>query len=135
MAKAANRWDALDTWIEDALVALNLPQWQVTVIRDAADVEAWADIAAHSQADTADLRLSHDFWKQESTKQREVLTHELLHLVTCRADQVVEALEETMGKIGWAVFEPQYENAAERSVEHLAKLLATSLPLPEFPAL
>jgi hypothetical protein len=123
----------MDAWIREALISLNLPQWEVTVIRDAADVEAWADIAAHSQADTADLRLSHDFWKQESSKQREILTHELIHLATCRADQVVESLEETIGKIGWAILEPQYENAAERAVEHIAKLLAPSLPMPDFP--
>lgn len=111
---------------------LNLHQWQILVVRDASDVEAWADIAPHSQAQTADLRISHDFWSQSAERQREVLIHELLHLVTCRADQIVENLELTLGKIAWSAFELQYEDAAERSVDHMARVLARGVALPEF---
>lgn len=111
---------------------LNLHQWQITVVRDASDVEAWADIAPHSQAQTADLRISHDFWSQSAERQREVLIHELIHLVTCRADQLVENLELALGKIAWSAFELQYEDAAERSVDHMARVLSRSVVLPEF---
>jgi len=111
---------------------LNLHQWQIAVVRDASDVEAWADIAPHSQAQTADLRISHDFWSQPAERQREVLVHELIHLVTCRADQLVENLELTLGKIAWSAFELQYEDAAERSVDHMARVLSQGVPLPEF---
>jgi hypothetical protein len=111
---------------------LNLYQWQVNVVRDASDVEAWADIAPHAQAQTADLRISHDFWAQPAERQREVLVHELVHLVTCRADQLVENLESALGKVAWATLEPQYDDAAERSVDHMARVIAQSVALPEF---
>jgi hypothetical protein len=57
----------------------------------------------------------------------------LLHLITCRTDRVVENLEDALGKIAWAVYGPQYEDATERMTEHLAAVIAPSLSIPEFP--
>jgi hypothetical protein len=57
----------------------------------------------------------------------------LLHLITCRTDRVVENLEDALGKIAWAVYGPQYEDATERMTEHLATVIAPFLSVPEFP--
>lgn len=132
MAKSATHWNDLEGWLHDAQEILNLSHWKVTVIRDAADVEAWADISPHSQAESADLRISHDFWNQTPEKQREILTHELLHIALARIDQAVEGLEASLGKIAWSVFEPQYEDISERAIDHLAIAIAPSMPIPEF---
>lgn len=129
----ADRWTAVERWITDAQEALQITQWRVRVVQDAADIDAWADIDPHTQANTADLRLSHDFYRQDPEKQRLILTHELLHLVTCRTDRTVETLEEALGKIAWAVYEPQYTDATERMAEHLAAIIAPFLPLPKLP--
>jgi hypothetical protein len=128
-----DKYDALEGYVAELQVALNITYWKITVVRDAADVEAWADINPHAQAETADLRVSHDFWKQTPEHQREILAHEMLHIVTARLDQTVESLEEAFGKVAWAVYEPQYVNATERVVDHIAKVLAPNLPLPAFP--
>lgn len=133
MAKATDRWQALREWLDDAIVALNLTAWTVNVAPDASDVDAWADIDPHAQNHTAELRVSHDFWRQTPEKQRVILTHELVHLITCRHDQVIESLAEPLGKIAWAVFEPQHDDAAERAVEALAQIIAPTLHLPAFP--
>lgn len=133
MATKRDKWDDLEAYVTEVQAALNVANWKVSVARDASDVEAWADINPHEQNQTAELRISHDFWRQTPEMQREVLIHEVLHLVTARLDQTVEALEEAMGKVLWAVFEPQYENATERTVDHLAKVIAPSIPLPDFP--
>lgn len=133
MATKRDRWDDLEAYVLDLQTALNVVNWKVTIARDASDVEAWADINPHEQHATAELRISHDFWRQTPEMQRDVLVHEVLHLVTARLDQTVEALEDAMGKILWAVFDPQYENATERVVDHLAKVIAPSIPLPDFP--
>jgi len=133
MATKRDRWDDLEAYIAALQTALNVANWKVTIARDASDVEAWADINPHEQNATAELRISHDFWRQTPEMQRDVLVHEVLHLVTARLDQTVEALEDAMGKVLWAVFEPQYENATERAVDHLAKIIAPSIPLPNFP--
>ena len=132
-APKPDKYDVLEAYVADLQAALNVSYWKITVARDASDVEAWADINPHAQAETAELRVSHDFWKQTPELQREVLVHEMMHVVNARLDQTIEALEEAFGKIAWAIFEPQYEDATERVVDHLAKVIAPGLPLPEFP--
>ena len=132
MAKP-DKWTQLEEWLMESQMLLYVGDWKVTIVKDASDVDAWADIDPHAQNLTADLRVSHDFWRQEPEKQRLILTHELLHLVTCRTDRVVENLEEALGKVAWAVYEPQYEDATERMTDHLAAVIAPSLSLPEFP--
>lgn len=131
--KKPDRWTQLEEWLADAQANLGVTDWKVNVVKDASDVDAWADIDPHSQNLTADLRVAHDFWRQEPEKQRLILTHELLHLVTCRTDRVVENLEEALGKVAWAVYEPQYLDATERMTEHLANVIAPYLTMPEFP--
>jgi len=96
-------------------------------------VDAWADIEAHAQQPTADLRVAFDFWKQDPEKQRLILTHELLHLVLAHYARISENLEESLGKLAWAVIEPQLEDGEERTIEHLARIIAPYLSLPAFP--
>jgi len=132
-AAKPDRFDALEAYVAELQEALGITIWKVTIIREASDVEAWADINPHEQAESAELRVSYDFWKQTPEHQREILAHEMLHIVTARLDQTVESLEEAFGKVAWAVYEPQYVNATERVVDHIAKILAPNLPLPAFP--
>lgn len=129
-----SKWQALEEYVADLQRALNAAEWRVTIAQEASDVEAWADINPSEVAKTAELRVSHDFWTQSPERQREVLTHEVLHLITARLDATVEALEEPLGKVAWSVFERQYEMQTERLVDHLAVLLAPSIPLPAFPS-
>lgn len=128
------KWEALEQYVADLQRTLNVAEWRITIAHEASDVEAWADINPSEVAKTAELRVSHDFWVQPAERQREVLTHEMLHLLTARLDQTVEALEEPLGKVAWAVFDRQYEMQTERVVDHLAVLFAQSLPLPSFPS-
>jgi hypothetical protein len=128
LGKHEDRIAEVTKWVNDALILLNLHNWRVTVSTDAADIDAYADIEAHHQAETAILRLANDFWRKEKDKRREILTHELLHLAFARQDQIVENLEDTLGKLAWATFEPQYDDATERTVDHMARLIAPMLP-------
>ena len=133
MAKAQDKFTALRGWVADAQVFLSIDTWEITIVEAASDVDAWADIDPHAQAFTADLRVSHDFWTQTPEKQRLILTHELLHLVLARYARVAETMEESLGKLAWAVLEPQLEDAEERATEHLARIIAPYLALPAFP--
>ena len=135
MAAAAkpDRFDALEAYVAELQEALGITVWKITVVREASDVEAWADINPHEQAESAELRVSYDFWKQTPEHQREILIHEMLHIVTARLDQTVESIEEAFGKVIWAIYEPLFEDATERVVDHLAKVIAPSVPLPVFP--
>lgn len=118
----------VERWIVVALERLSLSLWIVKLSEEPADQDAWADIEPHSQAYTATLRLSHDFWKQERSRQREILTHEILHLATYPYDRMVHNMEEPIGKIGWAAFEPQLEDASERVVDYFARIIAPMMP-------
>jgi hypothetical protein len=133
MAKAQDKFAALRGWVTDAQVFLSIDTWEITIVEAASDVDAWADIDPHAQAPTADLRVSHDFWTQTPEKQRLILVHELLHVVLSRYARVAETMEESLGKLAWAVLEPQLEDAEERAIEHLARILAPYLALPNFP--
>jgi hypothetical protein len=133
MAKL-DKWDALEAYLATVQEALNLTHWRVSIAREASDVDAWADIQVTSQAAfTAELRVSHDWWSQSPERQREVMCHEVLHLNSHQTDAVVDNLEKALGEIAWAIFSPQYEDATERAVDHIAKAVAQHLPLPALP--
>jgi hypothetical protein len=132
MAKQ-DKFAALRAWVAEAQTVMGLDHWEITIVEAASDVDAWADIEAHAQQPTADLRVAFDFWKQEPEKQRLILTHELLHLVLARYARISENLEDSLGKLAWAVIEPQLEDGEERTIEHLARIIAPYLSLPAFP--
>ncbi len=132
MAKQ-DKFTVLRAWVAEAQTVMGLDHWEITIVEAASDVDAWADIDAHAQQPTADLRVAFDFWKQEPDKQRLILTHELLHLVLARYARISENLEESLGKLAWAVIEPQLEDGEERTIEHLARIIAPYLSLPAFP--
>jgi len=132
MAKQ-DKFTQLRDWVGLSQTVLGLDHWEITIVEAASDVDAWADIDAHGQQPTADLRVSFDFWKQTPEKQRLVLTHELMHLVVARYARIAENLEDALGSLAWAVIEPQLEDAEERAVEHMARIVAPYLSLPNFP--
>ena len=119
-------------WVNAALPLLNLTAWRVVVAKAPAGQDAWAEIQPNTQSQQAELFIGWDLLNQPAERVREILTHELLHLVTCRADGVVENLEEPLGKQAWAVWHPAYEDAAERMVDDLSRLIAPLLPLLGF---
>jgi hypothetical protein len=132
MAKQ-DKFTVLKAWVAESQTVMGLDHWEITIVEAASDVDAWADIDVHAQQPTADLRVAFDFWKQEPEKQRLILTHELLHLVLARYARISENLEESLGKLAWAVIEPQLEDGEERTIEHLARIIAPYLSLPAFP--
>ena len=122
----------IESYLADALVALELQDWEITVSREAADITSHADIEVHDQRRTADLRIARDFFTQSPERQRLILAHELAHIISARLDRIIENLEEPLGKIGYALLEPNFIDATERMVEHFARLIARELPIPNF---
>jgi hypothetical protein len=122
----------IEAYLADALVTLELQEWEITVSREAADITSHADIEVHDQRRTADLRIARDFFAQSPERQRLILAHELAHIISARLDRIIENLEEPLGKIGYALLEPNFIDATERMVEHFARLIARELPIPNF---
>lgn len=120
----------LTTWIDDVLPRLGLRRWRVTLSEEPADADAHAQISPHDQSYDADLSLDPDFLDLPLERQRELLTHELLHLAFAHVDTAVEHLEPVIGTAAWSVFSPHYSDAFERAIDELARAIAPSLPLP-----
>ena len=90
----------IESYLAEALVLLELQDWEITVSREAADITSHADIEVHDQRRTADLRIARDFFTQSPERQRLILAHELSHIISARLDRIIENLEEPLGKIG-----------------------------------
>ena len=120
----------LAAWIDDVLPRLGLARWRVTLSDEPADADAHAQISPQDQSYDAELALDPAFLDLPLERQRELLTHELLHLAFAHVDTVVEHLEPVMGTAAWAVFSPHYTDASERAIDELARAIARSLPLP-----
>lgn len=128
-----DRFDSVAAWVTQAQGVMGLAHWDVTLSRDNASEDAWADIEPHSQATNATLRLGREFFTLPPVRQRAYLTHELVHLGLCRVDQMVDTLEDANGAVWWSGFSPNFDNELERAVDWVANILAPRLPLPEFP--
>jgi hypothetical protein len=129
----ADKWSALEAYVSDLALLLDLSGWEITISREPSEPDAHADIDPHAQRRSAELRVESGFYALSPERQRLTIAHELGHLIHARVDRVVENLEETLGKVGWSILEPNYVDAAERTVEHWARLVAPSLPLPSLP--
>jgi hypothetical protein len=119
---------ATRVWIDQALPRLGLAHWRVTLSRAPADDDAHAQIIPQTQSYDAELCLDSGFAKLSPERQRELLTHELLHIAFAHVDAVVERLEPVIGTAAWAIFEPAYTDAAERAIDEIARVIAPSLP-------
>jgi hypothetical protein len=123
-----SRIQSTTEWVEAAKTLLGLSSWRVTVSDAPASQDAWAEIECQDQDNAATLYLNHELWKQPPDIIRETLTHEMCHIILSRADRVVESLEPTLGALAWAAYEPQYQDATERTAAHLARIIAPLLP-------
>ena len=78
----------------------------------------------------AHLRFAAEFWLAHPDKQRAIVCHELGHIMLRRAAEAVEAFEGEIPSKAWRIWSRCWEAAEEAHVEHLARLLAPTLPLP-----
>jgi hypothetical protein len=112
--------------------SMRLDHWTVELSQAQSSEDSWADIAPHAQAFRATLRISLDFWGLTPEKQRHVLVHELLHLITCRMDQVVSTVELSMGTAAYEPWSKCFDDEHERAVDKLAEIISEQFDLPIF---
>ena len=122
-------WKGVEAWITYALTHLNLINWRITLSRIPCESDAWAEIDVHSSEQEATLSLSTEFWRQTSERKRDILTHELVHVLAAPLDRVSENLEGALGSIAYAIHEPTFTQAMEVVTWRVANVLAPSLPL------
>jgi hypothetical protein len=121
---------AVEAWIADALPRLGLGQWEITVAEDAAAEDAWADIEPHSIDPRATMRIGAGLEGQTPERQRQVLTHELVHLFLHPLDRYTASIEGTHGSVWYGAWYPGYDDHLEQATERIAKSIAPHLPMP-----
>jgi len=121
---------AVAAWVADALPRIGLSQWEITVAEDAAAEDAWADVEPHAYDPRATMRIGSSFEAQTPERQRQILTHELVHLFLQPLDRYTASMEATHGSVWYGAWYPGYDDHLEQACERIAKSMAPHLPLP-----
>jgi hypothetical protein len=130
--KKSDRYEAVHDYIATIQEELGLTEWRVVVSREPANDDCYAETQLHDQSQNATVALAHKFWSITPEEQRVTLIHEVLHLDTWRCSQMVDRLEDVIGTVAWAMFEPLWEDEWERLVDRHATRIADKFPLPHF---
>lgn len=126
--------NALERYISEAQQTLNLGQWKIELEDSPCEDDALAEIEVSENLWQARIRVAHSFFKEKPEEQRDTIVHELIHVHTAGIERSRDRMEKTLGELAWPVFQASMENEVERAVDALAKIVAPTLPIPEFPA-
>lgn len=109
---------------------LRLCVWRVTIASRFAPKkrEAWAVIYIQDEAHVAEISIGRDFLGLSRTDQRQVLVHELCHLVLEPVSWAIDRNSKPLGKNNHAA--GNLHPAMEVANDDFAFLLAEHLPLP-----
>jgi hypothetical protein len=118
----------LNEWLAIAKNIMRLQDWRITFSDAPSSQDTWAEIDVHSQRNEATIYLGWDFFKQTPDEQRATLSHELVHVILSRTDQIVEGLEAPLGTIAYAMLNAAYEDGIERASDQLGRIIAQLLP-------
>lgn len=128
MATRIDRHDGVSRWLNSAKVQLGLNEWRITVSKEPASDDSYAETSIHEQSQNATVHLAHKFWSMTPEEQRITLVHELIHLDTWRCSEMVDRLEDAIGSVAWAIYEPLWEDEWERLVDRHATRIANQFP-------
>jgi hypothetical protein len=132
MPARIDKHEAVARWIEQAKTQLGLGEWRITISREPAADDCYAETQLHDQSQNATIALAHKFWSMSPDEQRVTLVHELLHLDTWRCSQMVDRLKDVLGSIPWTMFEPLWEDEWERLIDRQAVRIAQQFPECDF---
>lgn len=123
---------AYEAYLQDLAKRLNLADWEVTLSRDRADEGMLACVHVMDVEDYAHVRLWWpEFFDKPPEEQREILVHELLHMRLDRVQRtMVQLAEQWSENSAYQYAREAHRREVEIVAQHLARLLAPSLPLP-----
>lgn len=123
--------EALQAWIDMAAPVMRLAHWHLTACPDApgeggSDDDAYAATFIEDNSDRAKVHLGDSFWKESPDDRRVTLTHELLHCVT----RATRRFDQTHLRPRDRAYASELH---EISIDHLARVIAPLLPMPDIP--
>lgn len=111
---------------------MGLAHWELTVSKEAASEDAWADIEVSQNLYKATIRFSPELWKEKATEIRRVVAHELIHCHYAGVERLVETLEKPLGSAAFEILAHVWDVESERGADSLSTVVAQILPLPAF---
>ena len=118
-------YDAVAHWVERHKAQLGLAEWRITISREHAPDDCYAETQTHEQSQTATIAVAFKFWSLSPDEQRITLVHEMLHLDAWKASEMVDRLKDIVGSAAWNIFEPLWEDEWERLIDRHANRIAT----------
>jgi hypothetical protein len=122
----------IERYVDDCASLLGLSDWTISY-RLAEDPAPGAEADISPQhGKVAHLRVNKSFFTFSPEYQRNVITHELLHVMFMRQDDTVHSLEKVLGSAVYCLFEDLYTEANEDLVQTLSHVVEKLLPLPDW---
>lgn len=133
----------LRDYVDDVRGRMNLGQWSLRLSDQHPENDRQAGTDVIGRIDPVDgrylavIRLALRFWDDSPEEQRETVVHELAHLYHQPMTGPLEfgPVEKLIGTAAWAILRDVIDRGAEQMTDHLTKVLAEFMPLPELPKL
>jgi hypothetical protein len=132
MRRQKDRSERVKEYLDEHKGSLGLQEWRIIVSKEPAPDDSFAATEALEQSQSATIWLGTKFWASTLEEQRLTLIHELLHLDTWRCANMVDRLEDQLGKVAWAMFEPLWLDEWERLIDRHATRIASQFPVCNF---
>jgi hypothetical protein len=123
---------SIEKYVDECKDRLGLRDWRIVYkVAEEPAKDAEADIMPH-HGKVAFLRVNKQFFTFSPSYQRNIICHELIHVLFARQDDVIHSVEDVLAPCTYALFEKNFVEANENLVQDLANLLENLLPLPNW---
>lgn len=135
------QWEVLTDYVQDLARRMGLTVWHIWVSKgppancgpdDTADADTAAVASTSYCSLTAKLCFGDIFFTLTDAEQRQVVVHELVHVIQAQRNSVTDSLESCgcLGRREYTLWHTMYEYADERVTDWLAHLIAEQFPTP-----
>ena len=123
--------DAIEGYVRDLLLRLDLNYWHVFVARNLPPEDAQLMIEPTDGRRIAMLYIGEGWWDRDADEKRQDLTHECLHLAHHDQEECIRRFKNDNGDIGeypWSIVWSQFRVETERMVDSLSYVIAPFMP-------
>ncbi len=125
--------EAIVAFASDVAGALGLPTWQIAVMEEPVRKKHKADatITPIDGRYFAEIRLAKDWMTFDEARRRQVIVHEILHLLHVRINDVFEDARDYMHDHEHASLHRRFVRETELMVDHLSLFLTATHTIEE----
>ena len=124
------RREQLRDYIRQCADEVGLREWSIRLKPEPPDNECDAQVAVTEDQHDAAIRVTDEFFEYDTPKQRRIVAHELLHVLTNGMLEVTSSLSPQVPNAAWSVFWSLLNREEELIVDSLSRVLERVLPYP-----